>query len=221
MLDAGAYSLSNAARLTGTHPNTARSWFKGRSDGLGRGPVLKSQFGGEGRGFAMTFHDLIDLLVAGRLKQEGVKLQVIRRAYNAIADELEIEHPFSHNALYTDGKRIMLEAADEVGDPKFHDAINGQMLLPNVQDLLTQVDYAMSNSMAERWRIGEGIVIDPAVMWGEPTIRGTRVPATLLAEQYEANDREVDTVADLYNVDEQDVRHAVEFAERYRYRLAA
>ena len=221
MQDAGAYSLTNAARLTQTSPSTARSWFKGRSDGQGRGPVLKTELGGEGRQFAVSFLDLIDLLVAGRLREKGVKLPVIRRAYNAIGEVLDTAHPFSHDAIHTDGRRIFLEVAEQLNSRSFHDAIDGQLLLPCVHDMLEHVDYATSNRMAERWRIAEGIVIDPAVMWGEPIIGGTRLPAAMLAQQYRANDNDAGIVADLYDVDEQDVHDAVHFAERYGYRLAA
>lgn len=221
MQETGAYSLAAAARLTQTSPAMARSWFKGRADGRGRGPVLKSTLGGKGRDFAIGFHDLIDLLVAGRLRSSGVKLPVVRSAYAAIGRQLETSHPFSHREIYTDGNRVFLEAAEVLKSRGFRDAIDGQMLLPGLHDLLEHVDYATSSRMAERWRIAEGVVIDPAVMWGEPTLGGTRIPASMLAEQHEANGRDFALVADLYGVDEDEVRHAVAFADRYRYRAAA
>lgn len=224
MPDTGFYNLSSAARLTRLHPSTARAWFRGRSDGKGRGPVLRSSRdagAGGGRSFAIGFLDLIDLLVAGRLRAEGVKLPTIRRAYDAIGRDLATDHPFSHEAIYTDGRDVLLRAADEIDETRFHNAVNGQNLLPCMNDLVQHIDFDETSRLAERWRVAEGVTIDPAVMWGEPTISGRRVTASLLANQLHANDGDIGVVADLYEVDESDVRHAAAFAEHFKYRPAA
>lgn len=56
-----------------------------------------------------------------------------------------------------------------------------------------------------------GIVVDPAIRFGKPIIKGTRVPVEILVGKV-AGGMTVDEVADEYDVTPEDVRAALGYA---------
>ena len=214
-LGLGAYSLSEVSRLADLPPSTARSWFLGRSDGSGRGPVLHGDFGRVDTAFAVSFLDLIDAMVVGRFRKSGVMMSTIREAYAILSRELEAVHPFAHSKLRTDGKAILLEEADRLGNRWLFDVVTKQMIFEYLHDGLERIDYSALTKLAERFRISEGIVLDPKVGFGKPVIENTATHAGLIARQYNANDHDAALVADLYEISESDVINAVCFGEVY------
>lgn len=56
-----------------------------------------------------------------------------------------------------------------------------------------------------------GIVVDPAIRFGKPIIKGTRVPVDLLVGKV-ASGMGIDEVADEYGVSVEDVRAALRYA---------
>lgn len=56
-----------------------------------------------------------------------------------------------------------------------------------------------------------GIVVDPAIRFGKPVIKGTRVPADILVGKV-AGGMSIDAVADEYGVTPEDVLHALGYA---------
>jgi len=59
--------------------------------------------------------------------------------------------------------------------------------------------------------IAPGIVVDPAVRFGKPVIKGTRVPITVILEQL-ALGATVQEVADEYGVQPEDVLAVLRYA---------
>lgn len=217
----GVYTLTEAARYADVHPSTARTWFKGRSDQSGRGPVLKSDYDLVDDDFAVSFLDLVDLHVAGRFRKEGVRMLVVRQAYNELAKELRTKHPFAHSRLYTDGKSVIAAAADRVDDAVLYDVVSKQMFFPQLKDHLSRIDYSIQSYLAERWRIAEGVVLDPRRGFGKPVLANTGVSALVVARQYFANAGNAGLVADLFGIGESDVRNAVDFNKSFLHSTAA
>ena len=87
--------------------------------------------------------------------------------------------------------------------------------------LLEHIDYQTDTRLACRWRIHEGVVIDPAVSYGRPVVQNTGVHTRVLAHQFIANGEDAGIVADLYGVSETDVKRAVAFEEHLAPRNAA
>jgi uncharacterized protein (DUF433 family) len=220
-LGKGVYPLAEVARYTSTPKAIVRAWFRGRSDGAGRGPVFHSDYEPRGNDYAVSFLDMIDLLVAARFRNEGVNMGVIRRAANTLAHELQTNHPFSHRSLFTDGKRIITLAADEVGDESLYDVLSRQMFFLQLKDGLKHMDYGTTSRLAERWYVSQGVVIDPRCGRGKPVVQSTGLSTFVLANQYWANNNDSALVADLYNVSEKDVMNAVSFEEGHGRRAAA
>jgi uncharacterized protein (DUF433 family) len=220
MIGMGVYTVSEAARYVDAHYATARSWFRGRPDKAGRGPVFDSDYSPIGGDYAISFLDLIDLLVATRFRHAGVDLPIIRRSYTILKSELNTDHPFCHGTLYTNGESIIVGTADEMNE-QFHDAISRQMFFSELKGCLERIDYDETSRLAERWHISDGVTVDPTISFGRPVIEDTGTSASILARQFYANGEDAALVADLFNVSEEDVANAVRFEDRFGNRRAA
>ncbi len=222
MIGQGLYTVAEVSRLTEMNPNRVRSWFKHRSDNAGRGPIFESDYQPVDGDYAVSFYDLIDVLVAGQFRDKHhVPMRIVRRAHTLLQEELDAEHPFCHSDLYTDGKRIFQYAATNLGEGRLSDIISRQQFFLHIKEKLSHIDYSEINSLARRWRIANGVVIDPSISMGKPTIEKTGVTTYVIANQYYANLENSALVADLYDVSENDVVNAIKFEHRYGIRQVA
>ncbi len=217
----GVYTLPEVARYTELHPSRVRAWFKGHYDGLGKGPVFKSDYRPIDSTQAVSFLDLIDVLVAAQFRGFRVSMQRVRAAYTILQKRLETRHPFCHRDLYTDGKQIFIFAANQLGDATLTEIVTNQQFFLHVREHLMRVEYDEADRMARRWRIADGVVIDPAVSFGKPVVAPTGITTFVLANAFQANRQDAELVADLFNVGESDVRNAVEFERCYNRQKAA
>lgn len=133
--------------------------------------------------------------------------------YAALQTELDSSHPFAREDLYTDGIDIFRRIGDEVNVPEMVDVLTKpkQSVFGRWRDYLGQFDYIKGTKLAFRWRIANGVVIDPTISFGKPVAGSGGVTTFVLANQYIANQRNAALVADLYAVSEADVLNAVQF----------
>jgi uncharacterized protein (DUF433 family) len=222
MIGLGMYTLAEVARLTEVHPSTVRTWFKGRSDQTGRGPVFQADYEPVGHDYAVSFLDLIDALVAGQFRfRYKVPMKVVRRAYEVLKEDLGTNHPFCHTDLHTDGQHIFRLVAEKLGEEKLSDVVSRQQFFLHIMQKLDHIDYSEASKLAHRWRISSGIFIDPSISMGKPVIQNTGVTTYVIANQYHANTKNSALVADLYKISENDVINAVNFELQYgRQRVA-
>ena len=209
----GVYTVAEAARLTQTPPATVRAWFRGRSDQAGKGPLLDSDYAVVGDDFALSFLDLIDLLVAGRFRAQGVSIPVIRKSAAALEADLSTKHPFAHAKLFTDGRRVITEAQGRVRDQVLYDVLTRQTIFTELKAQLERIEYDAESLLARRWRVTDGVVVAPAVALGKPVPRHTGVSTAVLVRQLAANGGDVDLVADLYGLTTGEVHAAAEFEQ--------
>lgn len=222
MIGQGIYTLAEVSRLTEVHPSTVRTWFKDRSDGTGLGSIFHSDYKPVESDFAVSFFDLIDVLVASQFRiRHDVPMRIVRQAHNLLQEELKTNHPFCHCDLYTDGKRIFRFAADRLGEEILSEVVSRQQFFLHIKAKLEHIDYSEVTNLAYRWRIASGVVVDPSISMGKPTIENTGVMTYVIANQYFANKKSAALVADLYEVTENDVVNAVKFEQIYGRRNVA
>lgn len=214
VLGKGVYTLSEVARLTRLHPNTVRAWFSPNN-----GVFLSDYTNSADR--TVSFHDLIDTLVAGRLREEGVSLQTIRKAYDALKSHLG-PHPFSNSRIGTDGKRVFQLVLGNIQDRRLIEAVQGQHHFDRVlQPYVRVIEYDAVSQMAIRWNPAPDVMIDPRVRLGQPVVRGTGKPTWLVAKAYHANDSNTQYVAEMLEMDESSVLAAVAFEDSLSRKCAA
>lgn len=209
-LGRGVYHLAEVARYTGLHPSRVRSWFKGAA-GSANPPALCADYSPVRRDLAVSFLDLIDVAVAGRLRTAGVSMQQLRAAHRALQADLGTNHPFAHAEIYTDGKKVFSLAAERIDDLELCEAVSRQQFFHTITPMLEHIDYASSTQLAERWRIAEGVVIDPQRCFGKPSVEHTGASTYVLARALRANCGRTALVADLYDVSELAVEQAARF----------
>ena len=220
-LGLGVYEIGEAARYTRQQTATVRSWFFPAA-GTGRKPVFKSDYQQYKNRYAISFLDLIDVLVAGKLRTEGVSMPKVREAYRVLKKRFKRTHPFCYENLYTDGKDILIDAAHAVEDSALIEVVSGQNWFKRViRPYLTQITFDQDTRKAVAWHISNGVVINPKIGFGRPVIDGTGLSAEILGNQYFANGEDEELVADLYEVTVRDVRNAAVYVEEFRLRAAA
>jgi len=214
-INTGAYSIPEAARLTCVPTRTARRWITGGARDP-QAPLLQTDLPPVDHRHALSFLDLIDLLVVGRFREEGVSLQMVRRVYTSLKINLNTPHPFSHHRLLTDGSTIFLETLDHGGDKHLEEVLSRQKAMPEVlEPYLVQIEYSPKTDIAERWNIAPNIVLDPTRSFGKPIVADEGTTTFVLARAFSANDNNADLVADLFDVTSDAVRKAVAFENDY------
>jgi uncharacterized protein (DUF433 family) len=211
----GAYGFSEAARLAGLKPNRVREWFRGRKNGDGRDPLFLGDFEPVEGEYVLSFLDLIDVFVAGQLREHGVSLQTLRKVYKYLQAELKTPHPFSRKELLSDGKVVFMRGLDREGQEELTEVLTRQRVFPQILlPFLQRIDYDQVTILARRWRIADHVVIDPAICFGKPIIEQLGIPTAILAAAYRANDEDEELVGEWYNVSPKDVLVAVEFESK-------
>ncbi len=204
LLGRGLYTFREAARLTGLKHTRVREWFRCR-------PLVHSDIAPVGHDFAMSFHDLIDVFVAGSLRDSGISMQAVRRVHERMQSDLGVLHPFCHQEFLADGKRIFVKYGDDrLVDVLRHQGVFEQIIRP----FLKKMDYDALTLLAQLWRIGSGIVIDPQICFGAPVVESVSIPTAILAASLGANKGDTELIANWYGVKKADILAASQFERR-------
>lgn len=200
----GIYTVAEASRYTGVHHTTIWRWLRSCPEHA----VFCSDYAGSDFEEALSFLDLIDVLLAGHLRKKGITLKYIRDAYQILKNDLKTKHPFCHkDVLYVSNKQIFVRF-----DEMFSEAVSKQGFDKTVMSpFLEKLDFSPRTKLANRWKIHSGIVLDPEISFGKPVIESTRLSTSVLAKAYAVNDQKVDFVAEMYEVRPIDVMNAVDF----------
>lgn len=214
-LGKGLYSYPEAARLTGISARRVRDWFEAPVAGTFRhGRVLQGDYQTAG---LISFLDLIEVTVAGHMRELGISLPSVRKARASLEIYLHTHHPFSHRDLYTDGRKVFVHLAKAAQkDPELIEVVSQQHAIPEVlMPYLKRVDYDTVSNLARQWNIAQGVVIDPARSFGKPIVSNCAIPTSVLAAAYRANARNAEAVAEWYSVTAEDVQAAIQFEHAY------
>jgi uncharacterized protein (DUF433 family) len=208
----GVYSFAEAARLTGLRASRVREWFRGKGGMTARVPVLQGDYLPIDSDYAISFLDLIDVFVAGQLREHGVSLQTLRRVYARMQQDLQTKHPFCRKELLSDGKIIFMRSLDSQGQEELTEVLTRQKVFPEILlPFLKTIDYAKVTLLARRWRIAEQVVVDPTICFGKPIVEAVGIPTAVLAQAYAANDKDAELVADWFGVHTSHVLAAAQF----------
>ncbi len=211
ILGKGVYSVREAAVLSGLRPRRVREWFTPSVQK--RKPMFASDYESVEGAYALSFLDLIDAHVAGKLRDCGIPLQTLRRVYAQLQDDFGERHAFARHELLTDGRQVFVRAVDEEGREHVIHVLDRQHAFPNIiLPFLKQLEY--DHQLARRWNIGDDVTVDPAICLGKPVVVSAGIATHVLASAFWANDNNAAAVADWHNVSREQVLAAVKFEQR-------
>ena len=211
ILGGGVYGIPEAARFADVPTRTARRWFVGSQH---TPALLRPSIPPRDARHAISFLDLIDLLIVGRFRETGVSFQTIRRAYQILRRRFDTPHAFCHRSLFADGETILIEYLDEIGDVHLEEVVTWQHAMrPILREYLREIAYDDATELARLWTIADGITIDPERNFGKPIV-DEGISSCVLYASVLGNHGDTDLVADLFGVAPSSVRHAVAFHEK-------
>ncbi len=212
------YSFSETAHLAGVSPSTVRNWLFGYATKDREAKPLFSSPTGQGP--AVSFLQLIEIMVAGRLrKAEGASYRMVYQAYQNARSEYDFSNPFAHIELKVIGGHVVhsirgkrprksLQALDSLA----------QWTLPGlveISEVVAQLDY--KHELASKWwPIGKSvpIVVDPLFSSGVPTIAGRGVTVGAVHKRFTEGKLSVDFIMEDYQLERDQVEHAIRFGEK-------
>jgi uncharacterized protein (DUF433 family) len=215
LLGKGVYSFSDAARLTRLRTGRVREWFV--EGNRARQPVFRSDYR-KTEEHIISFLDLVEVFVAGQLRDKGISLQTIRKVQKTLSTRWGTPHPFCREEVATSGKSVFILGLDERGRTEVEEVLTKQRAFPEIiEPFLNRLDYDSESLLAARWRISSGVVVDPEICFGQPIVESTGIPTLILANAYKANGENLEVVANWYGVTTEDVRYAVDFEGMGKY----
>jgi uncharacterized protein (DUF433 family) len=208
----GLYTIPMVARLLGEKPRVVRSWLEGypNSDAT---PIIVRQLPPIGGKAVYGFLDLVEARFIKHFCDLGLSPQSIRKVAVKLRAKHHEDHPFATNKRFrTDGRKIFLEVVETDEERRVIDIMTDNFVMAPVidQSLFDNILYA--DDLAYRWRPFNGvpIVLDPKIAFGRPVIDGFWTPTHTIYNAFRVEGGTA-PVADEFNIDEDVVRHAVEF----------
>ena len=215
LIGRGAYSYGDASALTTLKESRVREWFAERTT-TKAGSIFRSDYSNQTKQQLISFLDLVDVYIAGQLRNEGISLQTLRKVYRSLQHDLGVEHPFGRHELLTDGRDVFLCGLDSTGRDEVLEVLTKQKAFPAIiRPFLKSLEFDKASRLATKWNIAKGIVVDPKICFGKPIIEAKAIPTYLVAKAVKANKNNVAAVAHWYGLTQAQVSSAINF-ERTR-----
>lgn len=143
-----------------------------------------------------------------RFRDQGTSLQRVRRVLDVLRDEWpDIAHPLARRSFFTDGASVWVQlhgtTEEIVGHNKGH-----AVFADAIRTFAHEIRFV--DDIATAWDVSEWVEIDPAVCFGAPVVRGTRIPARTIAANLAVASTE--EVADWYGLSVSQVNGVAAYA---------
>jgi uncharacterized protein (DUF433 family) len=218
LLGVGIYTPQEAAAYTHIPSRDIQRWLFGyRANGVQHSALWEPELLGIAEN-TLSFHDLLEIRFVHAFRRHGVSLQAIRSASRQAKELFGNAYPFTQRRFQTDGKRIFATILHETGDESLLDLVKKQYAFEQIikPSLYEGIEYAEEDS-AQRWypvQASRAIVLDPARNFGKPVLAEEGVDTAAIAQAYEAEEKNAERVAQLYEIPLSTVHAAVEFEHR-------
>ncbi len=163
---------------------------------------------GEKGNKAVNFYTLIEFYTFYQLRAKGISSQMIKKAHQRIAKDLNTPYPFARN-IRTDGKHIWFDFLEDIvnADGKQQISIKS-ILLP----FLKKIEFNEAD-IANRYfplQNSKKVVVDPKYQFGQPTITGTGIKVETIGKLYKGGESQKN-IASLYDLRSAEVRDAIAY----------
>lgn len=219
-----SYSLAEAAHYLRIPVATLRSWVCGRFYPTERGrrffkPVLELP---DPKLLSLSFVNLVEAHILDAIRRKhNIPLPKVRAALDYVQGHFDSQHPLADHEFQTDGAALLLSRFEklidvsEAGQLAMKEMLAAHMrrVEHDAAGLASRLYPFTRKRQADEPKI---IVIDPWISFGRPTITGTGIATSIVAERYKAGES-IDELAQDYGCK----RNHVEEAVRCELALAA
>ena len=216
VLCGGIYTRSQAAYLARLRPQTMARWF---DVSVGHGPAVRHNETTLGSS-VVGFTDLMQLMAVRSIRVAGenrISLQKVREI-TIKAEEVGFSSPLAIEGveIFLLGKDVVLKLPDGgllMGSGKY---AKHYVMEPVLRPYLEGVKYD-KNGVANIYRppVAPGVCLDPTRQWGSPIIEKSSYTVATLVNAVQA-EGSIKSAARICNVDENDVRMALQFEDYLR-----
>lgn len=211
----GVYPVAFAAKMTEMTNARVASWFRARTQST-LGPAIITQYEPVKGQLLMPFLALVEARFVARFRKHGLSLQTIRKVAKKLRAKHDLLHPFATQSRFrTDGRRIMMEIADEE-EQRLLDIMTDEWAFPSVVEpsLFDSVVYVDDIAVSMHpFPEFPNVIIDPRYALGRPVVEDGFIPTRTLAAAYLA-EGDLQSVAGWYDTDPELVAQAVGFEQR-------
>lgn len=211
-----AYGLAEAAHYLRIPIATLRSWVCGRYYPTENGrrffkPLLELP---DPKLLSLSFVNLVEAHVLDAIRREhNIPLPKVRTALDYVKRLCDSRHPLADHKFQTDGAALFvarfgeLIAVSEAGQLAMKEMLAAHLrrLEHDVHGLAARLYPFTRKRLPDEPKF---IVIDPSVSFGRPTIIGTGIATTIVAERYKAGES-IDELAHDYGCERGHVEEAV------------
>lgn len=215
-LNLPSYNIPEVADYLNLHPETLRTWVKGRHYPTKQGqryskPLIRLT---DPEGRLMSFANLVEAHVLSAIRRrEEIRMDKIRAALDYLEKQLQSEHPLVERQFLTDGKELFIHELGQI--------INlnrkGQRVIEDALAIyLKRIDYDKATGRPFRlYPMGQveipdarPVMIDPRIGFGRLVITGTGIPVDVLTSRYNAGDT-LEDLAEDYNCEKNRIEKAI------------
>lgn len=224
LVGCGLYSPPEASRLTGVPIRRINRWTRGywfvhRGRRQWSEPVIGLSIRKIINAPALDFADLIEVRFLSLFRDHKIGWPAIRLAAKRAKEVLQTPHPFSSQRFSTDGRTILAELVDRVGDRHLLDLVHNQWEFERVVVKFLRKGLHYDGRDGPQWwsPLGEDrkVILHPARAFGAPIVTPSSIRTQILYSAYQAEGSH-EAVAHWYNVDPGAVADAVEFEASLR-----
>lgn len=215
------YGMAQVDRVLGLRSGTSRRWIDGyERRGRRYPPVVRDTTSGDD---VVTWGEFVETRLLAEFRDAGVPIYRMRPAVEQLREELGTPYPLASARTWLDaqGQELVLRVQEAVG-------LESQLSLVVVrsgQRVLEWSESARDFKDSAEWHdtpLGrqiqrllpessiDGVVLDPLVSFGEPTIRGRGIRTEVLAELLRAGET-LDGIAEMYELSRSQVGAAIRY----------
>jgi uncharacterized protein (DUF433 family) len=198
-----AYNIGEAAHYLRIPIATLRSWVRGRAYPTERGnrffkPLLTLP---NPDLLSLSFVNLIEAHVLDAIRREhNIAIPKVRTTLNYVTRELGSKHPLADHRFETDGVDLLISHLGKfISTSQDGQLAMKAMLASHLRRIEYDANLAVRLYPFTRKRELEEpkyIVMDPYVSFGRPTITGTGIVTSIVAERYKAGESISDLAKD-------------------------
>jgi len=220
LLEAGIYTVAQAAYLIGASERRVRGWIAGYP-GRSVEPLVENELGWSSGRLALSFRNLLELRFIALFEENKVSINHIRAIMDEVRTITKHPHPFATNIVFrTDQRRIVGEITERISGKKIYDLKKKNFELFEVVYRTLKDDVVFDfNGNAQYWRprkdIAPNVIVHPKFSFGLPILRDSKVPTQTLADAV-AVEKSATVVAELFELPVRQVREAVRFETELR-----